>query len=76
MNAPFDVTKPEGKMAERMADYREQLESMQTELARAERAPDERRIMAAITIARDFGVAWDMANQSDAGICLMCCSNR
>jgi hypothetical protein len=43
------------------ADYREQLGSLQTALGQAEHAPDERRIMAAVKIAQDFGVAWNTA---------------
>jgi hypothetical protein len=43
------------------ADYREQLTSLREQLAKADRAPDERRVIEAIRVAQDFGLAWEKA---------------
>ncbi|HEV8655023.1 MAG TPA: recombinase family protein, partial [Candidatus Limnocylindria bacterium] len=43
------------------ADYREQLAALREQLAKSDRAPDERRVMEAIRVAQDFGLAWDKA---------------
>ncbi len=43
------------------ADYREQLAELREQLGRADRAPDERRVMEAIHVAQDVGLAWDEA---------------
>ncbi len=41
------------------AEYRAQLAALHEQLAKAERAPDERRIMDTIRVAQDLAVAWD-----------------
>lgn len=43
------------------ADYRERLASLREQPARADRAPDERRVTEAVRIAQDFGLAWENA---------------
>ena len=35
--------------------------SLREQLAKADRAPDERRVMEAIRVAQDFGLAWEKA---------------
>ena len=41
------------------ADYREELQKHQAQLASAQTAPDERRTLSAIKVAQDFATAWD-----------------
>ncbi len=41
------------------AEYRAQLAALHEQLAKAERAPDERRIMDSIRVAQDLAMAWD-----------------
>ncbi len=43
------------------ADYREDLRTLQAQLAFAQRVPDERRTLSAIKVAQDFATAWDQS---------------
>ena len=63
-----------GRQAE--ADYREQLAALRNQLAKTERMPDERRVMEAIRVAQDFGIAWDKARPERATRCSACCSTQ
>ena len=44
------------------AEYRERLAGLKAQLARLERAPDERLMAAATKMAQDIGVAWEAAS--------------